>query len=377
LGLTYAPLPSWSILLKSILFRHKIDEKKMALPWLKGWNDFFWLSRTAWSLYLIVKFRIKATGNKKVVVWCPDYFCNASLAPLRDLGVCLKFYQIREDHNPNIENCIELMKSDKPDLIIAIHYFGKPAQLDGLVDISFKTDAWLIEDAAHVALPIKKIGTYGDFVLYSPHKSLPIPDGALFIVRDHGPSKITKELQEKAGLYDLYRSLIKPKYSNRLRVMAWVVKRIIQKLGLYKISVRSSYNENPVIINSSNFIRPRMSFFSKNMLINMLSKIHGDFNEKAVNQKYLMKYISTKNVIANNIDMKCVKEYIPYLFTLSHSNKKNAEATFVELSGNRLPVSTWPDLPPEIINNSNAHKVAIALRDRRVYLPLHSKISDG
>jgi len=374
-SMTYSPLPKWKVLLQSIFFPNKIDRHDLSRSWVEKKDNYFWLSRSAWSLYLIAKFRIKATGKKNIVVWCPDYFCNSSLAPLRELGVQLKFYQIQEDVNPNIESCLELMKEAKPDLIIAVHYFGKPAELSGLQNISSEIGAWLIEDSAHVAIPVKKIGTYGDFILYSPYKSLPIPDGALLIVRNLGPCKITREMIDNNGLSDLYRILIDSNNSNILRVMLWLIKRIIQKLGIYKLPINTSFDNDGLVVNTKRFIRPRMSLLSKRMLANMLKQIKNDFNIKITNQKLWEEYISSNDIGNNNIDISSINEYIPYLYALVHKSKASAEKTFSELSNNRLPVLTWPDLPPEVRCAPGVHNVAIFLRESRVFLPLHDSLN--
>jgi len=363
-------------MLSALLPLSIVKDQELARPWVKLESNFFWLSRSAWSLYLIAKFRVRTTGNNRIVVWCPDYFCNSSLAPLRELGVKLKFYQIKEDGNPNIASCMDLISCGKPDLIIAVHYFGKPAELSGLINISSELGAWLIEDAAHVALPVAEIGTYGDFVLYSPHKSLPIPDGALLVVRDQGPCKITQEMINRVGLRCLYRGLTNYKGTNILRVIVWIIKRIIQKLRLHNIYIKSSFFKDETVLNTKCFTSPRMSLFSKNMLASMLKKIDDDLNKKITNQKCWAEYI-IKNIVGYSVDANIVNEYIPYLFVLLHIDKKSAEKTFSKLLNNRLPVSTWPDLPPEVIHYANDHKVAITLRERRVFLPLHIPISYG
>jgi len=361
-------------MLSALLPLSIVKDQELARPWVKLESNFFWLSRSAWSLYLIAKFRVRTTGNNRIVVWCPDYFCNSSLAPLRELGVKLKFYQIKEDGNPNIANCMDLISCGKPDLIIAVHYFGKPAELSGLINISSELGAWLIEDAAHVALPVAEIGTYGDFVLYSPHKSLPIPDGSLLIIRDHGPSEISKDMQNKEGLYDLYRFLVKSKYSNISREMVWVIKRTMQKMGLYTTSMKLSFNDSEPVMSFKYFISPNMSLFSKKMLMSMLNKIDDELNKKIINQKCWTEYLIANNIGRKKIRVKNIKGYVPYLFTLLHPNRESAEKTFTDLMGNKLPVSTWPDLPPEVIQHANTHKVAIGLRESRVFLPLHSSL---
>jgi len=112
------------------------------------------------------------------------------------------------------------------------------------------------------------------------------------------------------------------------------------------------------------------------MLASMLKKIDDDLNKKITNQKCWAEYI-IKNIVGYSVDANIVNEYIPYLFVLLHIDKKSAEKTFSKLLNNRLPVSTWPDLPPEVIHYANDHKVAITLRERRVFLPLHIPISYG
>jgi lipid II:glycine glycyltransferase (peptidoglycan interpeptide bridge formation enzyme) len=42
---------------------------------------------------------------------------------------------------------------------------------------------------------------------------------------------------------------------------------------------------------------------------------------------------------------------------------------------NYFPVSTWPDLPTEVLNNSDFSNTAIELRNTRIYLPVHDSVS--
>ena len=111
---------------------------------------------------------------------------------------------ILKDGNPDITACGEMISEGKHDLIVAVHYFGKPALLEKLSDFSAKVGAWFIEDAVHVLHPIDDVGIYGDFVIYSPHKFFPIPDGGILISRTVGPSKITNSLLNKDNLLNIY-----------------------------------------------------------------------------------------------------------------------------------------------------------------------------
>jgi hypothetical protein len=71
--ITLAPLPSWRNIFNVFLVRNKSD-RKLATPWLKGNEEVFWLSRSAWSFYLVAKFRMHVIEKDSIIVWVPDYF---------------------------------------------------------------------------------------------------------------------------------------------------------------------------------------------------------------------------------------------------------------------------------------------------------------
>ena len=56
-----------------------------------------------------------------------------------------------------------------------------------------KNGTWLVEDAVHVLKPTLNIGQKGDIVLYSPHKLLPIPDGAIIVIKSVGPNNLVND----------------------------------------------------------------------------------------------------------------------------------------------------------------------------------------
>ena len=134
---TNAPLPSWGHIFKAVLSLEVVS-KELAKPWILDGEDWFWFSRSAWSLYYIAKLYAHVMDKKNTVIWFPDYFCNSSISPLRELGLAIKFYPILKDGNPDISACGEMISEGKPDLIVAVHYFGKPALLEKLSDFSAK-----------------------------------------------------------------------------------------------------------------------------------------------------------------------------------------------------------------------------------------------
>ena len=66
---------------------------------------------------------------------------------------------------------------------------------------------------------------------------------------------------------------------------------------------------------------------------------------------------------------------MPYLAIFVASDTVKAEVFFDLLQTSKIPVSTWPDLPPEVVNNSKRHKNAIKMRKTRLFLPVHSSLN--
>jgi hypothetical protein len=372
-SLTFAPLPSWGNALKAALGSDGPDHE-LAAPWLKGNEEGYWLSRSAWSLYLIAKFRMRVIGKDSITVWFPDYFCNASIAPLRSLDITLKFFPILKDGNPDLSAFEELLNEGKPDLIVAVHYFGKPALVKELSDFSTKNEAWLIEDGAHVLQRIDGVGNYGDFVLYSPHKFLPIPDGGLLIFRDSGPGKITKNILEQFDFNSIYSSTISDGDPSKKMTLKWLAKRLLQRAGVRGKHVEVEFQGDETVMDVGDLPHPRMSELSKNLLKLILPNLEQESNIRKVNQKQW-------NICLPNTDIDraafypLTGSYIPYLAAFSCKNSRVAENTFVSLQSKRLPVSTWPDLPPEVLLDGKKHNVAIELRQTRFFLPVHSSLN--
>ena len=73
--ISYAPIPEWGHIAKSIINK-QLSYEKLAEYWLLNNEKSFWFSRSAWSLYVIVKFRLQISSENQVKVWVPSYFCQ-------------------------------------------------------------------------------------------------------------------------------------------------------------------------------------------------------------------------------------------------------------------------------------------------------------
>ena len=369
--MTFAPIPKWHNIAKALI-KPSLSEKLLSDSWASKNETSYWFSQSSWSLYLIIKFRCLVNPKRQVNVWLPDYFCNESTVQIRSLGINLSFYPVLLNGKPDLLFCNRMIDNAQPDVILYVNYFGEPLFSKGLGEIAKDTKAWLIEDSAHCLKPEKGIGSFGDFVIYSPHKLLSIPDGALLVIRDNGPSKITQTFVEEFGFDSLYRSLIGMSMSLNLMSFKWIFKRLIQKLGLHRLyNPKTIHNKS---LNIEQLPHPKMSKFSQKLLSVMLDLEKESIHRKEIQKRWdesLHDLITIKDIGVTQKNFL----YIPYLAKIASKNGMPAKDIIDLFKNSKIPISTWPDLTPEVLNNPDTHKNAIQMRHKYVFFPVHSSIS--
>ena len=370
INLTHAPIPKLSIIAKAI-FNKRMPLNLLAKSWLTNNEKGYWFSRSTWSIYIIVKFRLKISGKNNLNLWLPDYFCNEAIVAIRSLNIKLSFYPILSNGKPDLTVCNRMFDSAQPDVILYVNYFGEHLFSKGLSDIAKKSKAWLIEDSVHCLMPEKGSRSYGDFIIYSPHKLLSVPDGALLVISDRGPSEITQALLEDCDFEFIYRSLIERSKSLDLMLFKWLSKRLIQKIGLHRF-----YNPKAIInneiLNIEQLSHPEMSKFSQKLLSVMVN-----LEEESNHRKDIQKQWSESlkdNIAVKDLELKMTSDYTPYLAKIASKGDMKAKNIIDLLKNSKIPISTWPDLAPEVLQNPDVHKNAIEMSFSYVFFPVHSSI---
>ena len=275
-------------------------------------------------------------------------------------------------------------------MFLLVHYFGRPAATASARDFCGRHGAWLIEDAAHVLQPVDGVGESGDFVLYSPHKHLPIPDGAVLVVRPNGPGRFGLERLASFGsaatwpgqLRGLVQDMQKAVCNSELRSLAWMCKRVLQKLGfaLWRpglVPFAESLDAGPPAV--LRLIAPSRSELARRLLVGALSELGGVARRRQRHQM-LWDALLTGNEVSQPdtavlIGERAVaREWTPYL-GVYRVDSAMAQATYHRWQNLGLPVTTWPDLPPEVMAHQEHHARAVRLRHTRLYLPLHQSLS--
>ena len=364
------PLPRWRDLFKAFLLQ--ADDDVLSKPWRENDDNAFWFSRSAWSLFIIAQLRNFFFNEPKPNIWVPDLFCNDALSQLRNLNVNLIFYPVADNMSPNISECKLLARTKKPGIFILVHYFGLENESNEIANFCKDNSAWLIEDATHVLKPNGNIGAIGDFVIYSPHKHLPIPDGAILLIRSLGPSqfKINDYLILVDRLGKLRLQLFKQQSNFNLYFFYWITKKIIQILGMQNILILKSAKKT-LDLNLNNSNNPRMSNASKNLLQGMISKLHDISSIRQSNRDLWQSFIY---LLAGD-SVKFANQTSPYLATFSIADTQKNEYVYSLLQKNSIPVLKWPDFPPEVVNNSEKYNVAKKIYQNYFFLPIHQTIS--
>ena len=117
-----------------------------------------------------------------------------------------------------------------------------------------------------------------------------------------------------------------------------------------------------------------MSILGKRLLIKLLNNLNEEKKIRRNNLKNWIKHLSISGLIKNQMS-KIIEIKTPYLAVLNYKKSKDANKAFASLLNAKIPVSTWPDLPPEVLLDHQKQEVAISLRNCRIYLPVHKSIT--
>lgn len=363
---TLTPLPSWTDLAAG-LAGGTPGAADLATPWLGGGARAFRFSRSAWALHALAVWWRGMHDGRAPTVWLPDYFCNQSTEPLRRAGAALRHYPIADDLEPDWPACRSMLADGPaPDLLMLTHYFGHAA--DGAQAAAFCCDAGalLVEDAAHVLVPVDGIGEAGDFVFYSPHKLLAVPEIALLVARhaDHADA-----LNQAIAALPLEREATAAR---------WLVTRAVLKLlPAFALAARyralpgfdfdPPYGELPAML----FANP----VAERMLARQIAELAQVAQARKTNAIRWRRYFEARDDAGAPLFAPEAEGRAPYRYVQRFTDAAEVEAWFQRLRRLGIPVETWPDLAPEVLGDSARHCRAIELRRRLVLFPVHQTMA--
>jgi perosamine synthetase len=119
-------------------------------------------------------------------VLLPAYLCESVVTPVETVGAQPVFFPVSRRFEVDLA-ALEAAITPKTRAIVLIHYLGFPGPVEEVRALCQRRRLVLIEDCAHALfsrLADRPLGTFGDLAIFSPWKSLPLPDGGLLRVND-------------------------------------------------------------------------------------------------------------------------------------------------------------------------------------------------
>lgn len=117
------------------------------------------------------------------VVLVPAYNCGGEVEAILAAGVDVVFYAVGQDGRADLRDLARRW-TQRTRAVLVIHHFGFPQPVAAIVEWARSRGLWVIEDCAHAWLSQcegRPLGTFGDIAVFSPRKSLPLPDGGVLL----------------------------------------------------------------------------------------------------------------------------------------------------------------------------------------------------
>lgn len=136
------------------------------------WNfSYFNTGRAAIEALLVF---LKEQGKRKV--WLPGYDCSSVFDSAKRAGVDIELYAVDKDLNVD---CSVFEKLQEKDILYLVNFFGKPVSQStlGLIRETQKKKIVVVEDLTLGLLSKGNNVGFGDYVIGSARKWLPITDG--------------------------------------------------------------------------------------------------------------------------------------------------------------------------------------------------------
>ncbi|SFT32878.1 DegT/DnrJ/EryC1/StrS aminotransferase family protein [Lachnospiraceae bacterium XBD2001] len=294
-----------------------------------------------------------------VALWLPDYFCNDTFRKFEEDWLEVFFYPVDKNRNPKWDVIEEEAKNRALDAFVFVHYFGMYHEIGRARELCSRMEGILIEDCAHVMYTddASKIGKTGDFVCYSMHKLLPIPDGAAL---QYNSGASHTELLPIVNILNAMYENTAPQMNDK----SWFHKKAIQKITKLHRDLTYYYGEHLGEYGKLNYPIHRISQWSYNILSGYS---YEDLQKIAAIRRanvHAMNEIITKHYPQVKVVSKVTDDEVPYegVYSLAEVPSEEEKKRIVsELVEQDFTILFWPELPFELKYNRELHADAIQL----------------
>ncbi|MCC6173793.1 MAG: DegT/DnrJ/EryC1/StrS aminotransferase family protein [Chloroflexi bacterium] len=121
-------------------------------------------------------------------VLLPAYLCESVVSPVLGVGARPTFYPVGRRLDVDVRD-VEAAIDARTRAVVLIHYLGFPGPVEEVASLCERRGIVLIEDCAHALysrLGDRPLGSFGALAIFSPWKSLPLPDGGSLVLNRPG-----------------------------------------------------------------------------------------------------------------------------------------------------------------------------------------------
>ena len=319
-----------------------------------------WLSGSSWSLALICLY-VSSLRCKRIKLMVPAYFCNSALRYVRDIGVDIYFYEVNENFEPNVKSISDIEKNNKIDILLSVHYFGASRSMVEVGNYCISKNIYLIEDATHLLKKTDGVGDNCDFVMYSPYKFLAIPNGAILSIQRKSSQLLMQDENLIYRIKKAKKELIRfASQNNEINIFSWLIKSLLSSYCpavLKNIEYRNPWNES----NYTGYGYPYIHPLGLKIIYCLTYKFDAIVLKRKANSKLWKDALSPAD--------KCITLPSYMANVRVEGSEIDRKFFYSECKKIGVHITTWPDLPKEVLSNPILYKSAIDLRSFSFFFP--------
>ena len=296
--------------------------------------------------------------NENITIWLPKFYCWEIAAMLNNDKVIIKFYDIDDNFNPNWKKLETIDIENNINIFCLVSFFGKISNITNARSFVKENNMILLFDETHSAIPLVFPNKQNEYMIWSPYKHLPTPDGAfLYVSKKFNISGLTNYLNHIPT---------SSKLSNFKSDFLWLLKSYIVRFFKKRIFTASSIKANNTIdvvaIQKIQGIKLGISRFDFQQIENSMELIEPRLS--SIYEDY------DKIIFILNKFVECEKfpkvRTGSHLFGIKFKTVNEVKLVFDILRKLALPAVRWPEqdyfqlfreelLTSEVINLINLH----------------------
>ena len=332
------------------------------------------------ALYLLLKSYGLKKGDEVIM---PSYGCETVARLIMDMGYNLIFADVdKSTYNMSVDDLSERI-SDNTKAVIAIHMFGNPCDLDGIMKVAGDYNAVVIEDSAQTIgaeYNHKKTGTICDsgFFSFGTAKPMTTMNGGIIVSKDKEIMKRVKTIAEGFGSSNYQRLKILAKLTAYSFIKNPILYAPIYKFILNRRVTRRCTLEKE----SMDLDEFECAYTDMQAAIGMvqLSRLDRMNDDRIANADHLMKRLNGMGIIhlPEILDnAKPIFLRLPIRIEGTSVEMRDELIQRMQKSGIDTPVA-YPNVLPRFFNLSTGeYPNTEELVEQTITLPVHPLVKDG